>query len=407
MTQKRFVGIDWGSENHQVCVLDSARNVILERSFPHSGDGLHALVEAILDDAEPSDVCVAIEVSRGPIVETLLERGLAVHHLNPKQLDRFRDRYTVAGAKDDRRDAFVLADSLRTDPTAFRPAALSDPSRILLRELSRMHEELTQERVRLGNRLGDQLRRFFPQILALDSVHDTPWLWALLDEAPSPEAANKISLAKIATILRKHHIRRLQPADIRKTLRQRAIIVAEGVVAASSMHVASIIARLRLVREQLSTCGRRIKALLDELRTANKKTEHRDVAILLSLPGVGPIVGATMLTEAEQPLASRDYDTLRALSGVAPVTRASGKKSGKNATVLMRRACNARLRNAVHYWILTAIGIDPHIKARYVAQRARGHSHGRSVRSVADRMLSILMTMLRNGTVYEPRPLPS
>ena len=61
----------------------------------------------------------------------------AVFAINPKQLDRFRDRFTVAGAKDDRRDAHVLGDSLRTDRRAFRLLAVDDPTIIELREWSR------------------------------------------------------------------------------------------------------------------------------------------------------------------------------------------------------------------------------------------------------------------------------
>ncbi|HYO96426.1 MAG TPA: transposase, partial [Polyangiaceae bacterium] len=117
-----FVGIDWGSELHQVCVMDSTRRVLLEKAFAHSRKGLGELVEAILKvTGEGTErVAVAIEVPRGPIVDTLLEKDIAVFAVNPKQLDRFRDRHTVAGAKDDRRDALVLADSLRTDKHAFR-----------------------------------------------------------------------------------------------------------------------------------------------------------------------------------------------------------------------------------------------------------------------------------------------
>jgi transposase len=68
-----------------------------------------------LSAGQPQRVAVAIEVPRGAIVEGLVERGFNVFAINPKQLDRFRDRHSVAGAKDDRRDAFVLADSVRTD----------------------------------------------------------------------------------------------------------------------------------------------------------------------------------------------------------------------------------------------------------------------------------------------------
>jgi Transposase len=102
-----FVGVDWGSATHVVCVLGPDRQLIGERSVPHTGIGLTALADELtaLAPAEPGRIAVAIEAPRGAIVDTLLDRGLHVFSLNPKQLDRFRDRHTVAGAKDDRRDA--------------------------------------------------------------------------------------------------------------------------------------------------------------------------------------------------------------------------------------------------------------------------------------------------------------
>jgi len=114
---------------------------------------------------KPEEIHVAIEIPRGPIVEALLERGFNVYAINPKQRDRFRDRFTVAGAKDDSRDADVLADSLRTDMRAFRKLAGVDALIVELREWSRLDEELKAERVRLTNRLRDQLWRYYPQML--------------------------------------------------------------------------------------------------------------------------------------------------------------------------------------------------------------------------------------------------
>src|SRR5499427_7193302 len=71
----------------------------------HDGAALQAFTEwlTLLTGGEPARVAVGLEVPRGAVVDTLLERGFHVFALNPKQLDRFRDRYTVAGAKDDRR----------------------------------------------------------------------------------------------------------------------------------------------------------------------------------------------------------------------------------------------------------------------------------------------------------------
>ena len=162
MEAKRwFVGIDWATEKHQICVLNLAGDVVNEWVVPHPGEGIAGLCTELLDlsGSQVEGVHVAIEVPHGAVVEMLLEQGFSVSAVNPKQLDRFRDRFTVAGAKDDRRDAQVLADSLRTDPHCFRRLEVDAPEVIELREWSRMTEDLQQERVRLSNRVREQLRR--------------------------------------------------------------------------------------------------------------------------------------------------------------------------------------------------------------------------------------------------------
>ena len=145
---------------------------------------------------------------------------------------------------------------------------------------------------------------------------------------------------------------------------------------------------------QIEHCLERLAAAPSE----GEPREHRDVIILRSLPGVGRTVAATMLTEAAGPLAARDYPTLRAHGGTAPIT----KRSSKRTFVHMRYACKHRLRNALYHWSRTSIQHDAQARAYYDRLRARGHQHSRALRSVADRWLRILVAMLRSGTVYDP-----
>src|SRR5258708_12659183 len=118
-----FVGIDWGSQQHQVCVLDRNRRLVGERAVDHDGASLAQLAAWLwtLSAGQPQRVAVAIEVPRGAIVDGLLERGFHLFALHPKQLDRFRDRHSVAGAQDDQRGALLPPDSLRTTPPPFPP----------------------------------------------------------------------------------------------------------------------------------------------------------------------------------------------------------------------------------------------------------------------------------------------
>src|SRR5690349_23812847 len=401
-TFRWFAGIDWGSATHQACLLDEAGTVVGERAFAHGGAGLAALCDWLVSIAgDPGSVAVAIEVPHGPVVDALLDRGFAVYAINPKQLDRLRDRISVAGAKDDRRDAQVAAAGLRTDRPLFRRVLAGDPSVVELREWSRLAEELQQERVRLGHRVRQQLWRYYPQLLALSDDVTAEWVLALWTRAPTPAQAARLREATLARLLRQHRIRKLDARAALVILRQPAIPVAPGVTEAAILHLRSLVARLRLANQEFRQAARK----LEELCTALSKTAPAahdsgpgDATILRSLPGVGPVTLATLLTEAAGPLARRDYAALRTLSGVAPVT----KRSGKTCVVVMRYAAQVRLRQAVFHWARVAIMHDPKSRGRYEALRARGHSYGRALRTVADRLLGVACALLRRQALFDP-----
>ena len=400
-TKRWFAGVDWGSERHQVCLLDGAGAVVGERAFAHGGAGLVALCDWLVSLAgDPGSVAVAIEVPHGPVVDVLLDRGFAVHAINPKQLDRLRDRFSVAGAKDDRRDARVAADGLRTDPHLFRQVTAGDPSVVELREWSRLAEELQQERLRLANRIRQQLWRYYPQLLELGEDVTAEWVLALWSVAPTPAKAAQLREATVARLLARHRIRRLDAASVLGVLRQPAITVAAGVTEAAVLHLRSLVARLRLANTEFHQAEQKLDELCARLSQDATVAAHGpcDAAILRSLPGVGLVVLATLLTEAGDPLARRDYAALPTLSGVAPVT----KRSGKTCIVVMRYAAQDRLRQAMFHWARVAAVHDPKSRSRYEALRARGHSYGRALRGVADRLLGVACALLRQQVLFDP-----
>src|SRR5262249_27851739 len=355
---------------------------------------------------EPARIAVAIETPRGAVVDTLLEQGVHVYTLNPKQVDRFRDRHTVAGAKDDRRDALVLADALRTDRGAFHRLQPDDPRIVQLRELSHLTEDLTQERGRLANRLRAQLLRIWPAVLTLAPAvlplgrrREEPGLWPPLERPPDPAQARRLPRRALQAVLATHRIRRITAEALHAVLQEPRLPTAPGTMEAAREHLAVLVPRLRLVATQQTHCARRLEELLAALAAPDtaERREHRDVTILRSLPGVGRVVAATMLAEAARPLAARDYPMLRAYGGVARVTR----QSGKTRLVSMRRSCSGRLRTAVFHWATNSIRLDPRWRAHYNRLRQR-HSHARALRGVADRMLGVLIVMLSTGTLYDP-----
>ena len=271
----------------------------------------------------------------------------------------------------------------------------------------RQAPELKEEKNRLTNRIRQQLWRYYPQALELGDDPGAEWFLDLWVLAPTPAAALTLTDKKAARVLSAHRIRRFSAAQAVAILQRPALTVAPGTTEAAKAHITALAERVRLVNRQLKGVTRQIDKLVEELAgpepEPGQSVEQRGAAILLSLPGVGRIVLATLLTEGCQAIQARDYHALRTLTGVAPVT----KRSGKSCRVEMRKACSHRLRTAVYHWARVATQHDARSKERYAALRARGHSHGRALRGVTDRLRAVACAMLKAGTAYDPAKLGS
>jgi transposase len=400
-----FVGIDWGSKNHTVCVVDADGKTLLEEEIAHRGDAVLAFIDRLLRlaDNDATRIVAAMESPHGVMVEALLERDVATYSINPKQLDRFRDRHSGAGAKDDDLDAYVLATSLRTDLPLFRKIALPSAERMQLGALSRSYEAITEQVVSLSNQVREQLVRYYPQMLELGDWHNQPWLWDLFEVAPTPAHAKRLSPAKVRAILSDNRIRRHNATAVLETLRQTALPVAVGVPEAVATRIQMLLPILRASHQQRAECSRKMNALFSSFQeeTDSPEKTHHDAALLLSLPGIGVHNGAVMLTEANSALQQRDYQALRRLAGVAPVSKRTGGRS-KRPIVERRQACNHRLREAMYHWGRVAAQYDQRTRQHYADLRARGHSHGRAIRGVVDRLLKVLLAVLKSGSPYDP-----
>ena len=407
---KLYVGIDWGSQEHQVALVDAEGHQLSTFKVKHDGEAVERFVDELfkrIGDADASCIAASIEMTSEAITELLLERGVAVFGINPKQLDRFRDRHTVAGAKDDRRDAFVLADALRTDQPLFRRLELGDPVVVELREMTRARSALIDQETALANQLWQVVRRYFPQVLEIGSLHHDRWLSELLELAPTPASVKFLKRPKVEALLKRNHIRRISADEVLTALRKKPLHVAPGVVEAAKAHVLLIVPLLRTARVQRDEADKTIEQLLERSEATPEESDeseppkkHRDIDIILSLPGVGTTIGATMLAEATSALAARDYDALRLRAGVAPVTRQTGKQRPQH---VMRMACHGRLRDAMHIMSGIAAQHDPRLRALYERLRKSGKTVGRARRGVADRALAMLVAMLKANELYDPQ----
>ena len=390
-----LVGIDWGSKQHVVCALEPDGKGRQRLEIPHSAEGFSRLVSWLLGlCSEPSRVAVAIEDPAHPLVDWLLEHQFQVFALNPKQLDRFRDRHSVAGAKDDKKDAFVLADALRTDRHKFTALELPDPAQLAVREASRCFDTLQKDFLRQASRLSALLLRSAPNLLELCPAADEPFFYELLQLAPTAEASRRLRPARVAALLKKHRKRKFSAEEVLAVLRAPRLRLAPGAESAIAATVAALLPGLLVSAEQL----RQARQRLDEaVRGAG-----RVAAIIDSFPGVAEIVTAAFIAEAPRALARPNKQQLRALAGTAPVT----VRSGLSTSVRMRRACNSRLRDASFHWARNAIRCDPTAQKHYQELSAKGLPYHRALRSVADRLIARLIAALAADALYQPPPKP-
>ena len=332
-----YVGIDWGKQHHQICLLDHAGQPGAECSIPHTGEGFLQLTGWLSEHtgaAAPETIGVVLETSSGPVVECGQAHGYTVYAMNPKQADRFRDRFSPAGAKDDRRDALVLATALYLEPQALQRLERPENSSIELRDRCRMRQNLLQLQVRLILQMQQVLWRYYPQFETLFGSDLTlPFVAALWHRMPNAQQAQRTRKSTVAAILKKHHIRRFDAREVLAQLRTEPLPVSAVTAVVAQECLTLLWQQLTLVGHQLQELEQQLIATLENLKTdavAPSEASHdpkleqqqpSDCDILASIPGVGTVVLATLLGEAGPVIRNRDYAALRCLTGIAPVTK--------------------------------------------------------------------------------------
>lgn len=391
-----FVGIDWASADHAVCVVDERGAVADRFGVPHSAAGLEDLCARLRKLGAPADVPIAVERPSGMLVDTLVDAGFAVVPIHPNAVKASRPRYSAAGGKDDRKDAYILADLLRTDGHRFRPLRGSSDATRALQALVRTRDDLVGARVALANQLRSLLEGFWPGAAAIFADVDSPIALAFLDRFPTPKNAGRLGEKRLGRFLAQHaYCGRRSASELLDRLRAAPTSVAgPRECEAKGIAVRALVAVLRPLVAQIAE----LSALIE-----HEVTQHPDGAIVCSFPRAGRVNAAQILAELGDERGRFDSDEhLAAEAGVCPVTHASGARSGSKAAVTCRRACNKRLRLAVTCFADNSRHASPWAAAVYQRARARGHDHPHAVRILARAWIRVLWRCWVDRVPYQP-----
>ena len=381
-------GIDWASADHAVCVVGAAGVVAGRFGVEHSAGGLRALVSRLAGAGVRE---AAIERGDGPVVDALLEAGVTVVVITPRQVKNLRARYGAAGNKDDRFDAFVLADVLRTDRARLRPLIPDSPATTTLRQACRARQDLVRHRVAVGNQLRAHLLCAFPGMVGLFSRLDSAVSLAFLARFDCQDRAGWLSEKRLAAWLDSAgYSGRTSPAELSRRLRS-APRGATGQHGAASAQVTRALAAV------LASLNTQIKAL--ETQIAAQLAAHADGHVFTSLPRSGTVRAARLLAEIGDCRARfPDPQALICLAGAAPSTR----QSGKHKAVTFRWAVSKQLRGAVCDFADGSRHASPWAAKIYNDAIARGKDHPHAIRILARAWLYVIWQCWQNGVSYDP-----
>jgi transposase len=381
-------GIDWARDDHAVAVIDIDARPVYRGVIEHSAKGLQDLISVLRRTGVDE---VAIERPDGPVVDALLEAGITVVVVNPNQVKNLRSRYGSAGNKDDRFDAFVLADTLRTDRGRLRPLTPDTAATVALRALCRARKDLVIHRVRVANQLRAHLNRVYPAPIGLFDALDSPISLRFLTRFDCQDRLDWLTPKRLSTWLSSVGYKGRTDATVlhaRLSARPRGLTEADGALYVGI--TTALVATLTNLVSQITQLSAQIAAQL---------AVHADAHIFTSLPRSGTIRAARLLAEIGDCRGRfPSPDSLACLAGVAPSTR----QSGKMRSVGFRWACDKQLRDAVCDFANDSRHANPWAAALYNRARARGHDHPHATRILARAWLHIIWHCWQTNSPYQP-----
>jgi transposase len=387
-TRPATAGVDWAKDNHALCVVDADGEPIERVPIAHTKAGLTRLVTVLQRHLVSG---VGIERPDGPVVDALLGAGFTVYVISPSEIKTLRRRYGSAGNKDDRFDAYVLADTVRTDRRRLTPLRRDTDPTTGLRQLCRARKDLIVHRIAMANQLRAHLGIALPAAVDLFTDIDSPISRKFLARFPTQDQVDWLTPKRLEAWLRSNHYSgRADP----HSLHQRITNAPQG---ATSEHGKSMAVITHAYVAALTAIMDQIRILTDQITDA--LDTHPDKAIFTSLPRAGTVRAARLLAEIGDARGRFPTATaLACLAGVAPSTR----QSGSVEVVSFRWAVDKQLRDAVCDFAGDSRNANPWAANLYANARARGHDHPHAVRILGRAWIDIIWKLWTTNQPYQP-----
>ncbi|MEU2391501.1 IS110 family transposase [Streptomyces sp. NPDC007369] len=389
-----WAGTDAGKAAHHCTVIDTEGTKVLSRRVPNNEPELLELIGDVLALAEDSPVTWAVDLNAGGgalLIALLTSHGQRLLYIAGRTVHHASRGYRGDG-KTDAKDAYVIADQARMRRD-LQPLQEWDEIAVDLKILTARRYDLAADRTRAINRMRAQLLEYFP---ALERTFDY--------------AASKAALILLTGYQTPAGLRRLGPSRLTTWLKNRKVRGAQAmadaaVAAARAQHTA--VAGESTAAAVVTALARSVLALDEEIaaidaQIAVRFREHRHAEVVLSMPGMGALLGAEFIACTGGDMdAFGSAGRLAGVAGLAPVPRDSGRISGN-----MRRPhrYHRRLLRVFYLSAQIAARFCPTSKAFYDRKRGEGKSHKQAILALARRRLDVLWALIRDQRKWTAQP---
>lgn len=386
-----WAGVDIGKEHHHCVVINADGERLLSRRVLNDESVLLELIGDVL--ALDEDVLWAVDLNSGGaalLIGLLLGHDQRMVYITGLAVHRASASYRGEG-KTDAKDAFVIADQarMRRDLGPLRPG---DEIAVDLRTLTTRRTDLVADRTRQINRLRAQLLEIFPALeRELDLTNKGPVM--LLTGYQTPAAIRRAGAKRIETWLSNRKVRGA------------ATLARTAVDASEAQHTA--LPGEKLAAAMVLRLAKGVMALDEEIAEVEtlieaRFREHPHAEVILSLPGMGKVMGAAFIAATGGDMdAFGSADRLAGYAGLAPAPRDSGRVSGN---LRRPRRFHRGLLNAMYLSALSSLKSCPASRTYYARKRAEGKGHKQALLALARRRLNVLWAMIRDGACYQAAP---
>jgi transposase len=384
--------VDWGDKTHQLHVANQSGEKIKEMTVQQTPEQM-AELGRWLDESRNQgiELWAAIEKPHGRIVDFLLDHGVVVYPVNPKALDRARDRFRMSQSKSDSFDAYVLADFLRTDHARLRALEPNSAQAQELKMLTRDYHRLVRQKTRLLNQIGITLKEYYPRPLDVFDDLETKIALDFLKGHPTPQALSKLTRRGWNRFAKRdHHLSEARSNELWEKLNQPQLAIPAHVVRAKAKLLLALVVQLQASVKAVDSYSEEIEGFFAAMPAAE---------LGKTLPGgkSGTTVPTIWAELGDANNRWKSFRHLQAEAGGVPVTQASGK----SRVVQFRFACNKHLRRTMYWFSFNSLNRCEWANKYYRDQRAKGHSQHQALRALGAKWLKIIFVMWRDHRPYD------